>query len=318
MVFDDGDSVLNGMRSPRGAEWPRAQTEPVNCFDVLRYTWRRGKQHRVFGRSAQLSFYFFLGLLPLIISVIAVLAIVSKGMGQNGQRLLDAASLTVPGAALQLLKIALGQFRRSYSVPKILIEVALSLWWASEGMSSAIEALNIEYGVDETRSLFQRSAIAVSLTIVTALLLVSAAFIAVGNSVAKYPLNRTISEVLQVTHWPVAISLVLVAFATIYFLGPDLRNRRWRWITPGALAGVCIWVAVSIALKVYFHFFDAYQTMYGPMGAAIVLLIWIYGTGVALLMGAEMNIVIDEFTHKSRMLGSGHEDHADFGSPVIR
>ena len=86
---------------------------------------------------------------------------------------------------------------------------------------------------------------------------------------------------------------MLLAFALIYFFAPNLRDQKWTWITPGSIAGVVLWLAVSFAFKGYLHFFDSYSRTYGSLGAVIVLMLWLYLTGLAVLIGGEINSEIE-------------------------
>jgi membrane protein len=99
---------------------------------------------------------------------------------------------------------------------------------------------------------------------------------------------------IKILQWPVAIALVLLGFALVYFFAPDVKEQKWHWITPGAISGVALWLAVSFVLKIYLHFFDRYSATYGSLGAVIVLLLWFYVSGASLLFGAEINSVIED------------------------
>src|SRR6185436_9088648 len=83
------------------------------------------------------------------------------------------------------------------------------------------------------------------------------------------------------------------AFALIYFFAPDVKDQEWKWITPGSSIGVALWLTVSFAFKGYLHFFDSYSKTYGSLGAVIVLMLWLYLTGLAVLIGGEVNSEIE-------------------------
>ena len=101
------------------------------------------------------------------------------------------------------------------------------------------------------------------------------------------------SALLRIALWPIALALVLLAFALIYYFAPDIKDQKWHWVTPGALVGLALWLAVSFALKLYLHYFDRYSATYGSLGAVIVLLLWFYLSGASILMGAEINSVLE-------------------------
>ena len=101
--------------------------------------------------------------------------------------------------------------------------------------------------------------------------------------------------------WPFAIFFVTVACSLIYYYGPDLKeHRRWHWFTPGAAFGALIWLAASFGFRMYLHFFNSYSVSYGSLGALMILLVWLYATGLACLIGAEINAEIERSS-----IGSG-------------
>jgi membrane protein len=93
--------------------------------------------------------------------------------------------------------------------------------------------------------------------------------------------------------WPVAIAFVTLAFSLIYYFAPDLQEQHWYWITPGSIFGVLIWIAASFAFRGYLHFFNTYSRTYGSLGAVMILLMWLYVTGFAFLLGGEINAQIE-------------------------
>jgi membrane protein len=98
----------------------------------------------------------------------------------------------------------------------------------------------------------------------------------------------------KILQWPIALGFMLLAFALIYYFAPDVRNHKWEWITPGSTIGVLLWLLVSFAFKGYLHFFDSYSKTYGSLGAVIVLMLWLYLTGAAVLIGGEVNAEIKD------------------------
>ena len=172
--------------------------------------------------------------------------------------------------------------------------IIFSLWSASAGMSAIMDTLNAECEVSESRSFIRRSATAVGLSIACAMLMVCAVTIVLaGGSPAQAFSFETSSVLLRVAMWPIALALVLLAFTIIYYFAPDVKNQKWHWITPGAVVGLTLWLVVSLALKLYLHYFDRYSATYGSLGAVIVLLLWFYFTGASVLMGAEINSVLE-------------------------
>ena len=102
----------------------------------------------------------------------------------------------------------------------------------------------------------------------------------------------------KIVQWPIAFFFLTLVFAIIYYAAPDVEQRHWQWISPGAVVGILLWLAVSFGFRVYLHFFNSYSATYGALGAVIILLLWFYMTGAAILAGAEVNVEIENAAAK--------------------
>ena len=274
---------------------PIIKPDSISWLDVIKQTWKEAQEDDVLGRSAQLSYYFFLALFPLLICVISMLGVFSGHAEDIRQSVLNFLAAILPGSASTLIEKTLSEVSQSHAGFKLSIGLIFSLWSASAGMSAIMDTLNAAYEVRESRSLIRRNAIALGLTTTTGILLmVAVAIVIAGGATAKRFSGGIISASIKILQWPVAVALVLFGFALVYFFAPDVKDQKWHWITPGAIAGVILWLAASFALKIYLHFFDSYSATYGSLGAVIVLLLWFYLTGASVLMGAELNSVIED------------------------
>jgi membrane protein len=106
-------------------------------------------------------------------------------------------------------------------------------------------------------------------------------------------LGDTFPLAWKIIQWPVVLACIILAFALIYYFAPDFHEQAWKWLTPGAGIGVVLWLLVSIAFRVYLHFFNSYSATYGSLGAVIILMLWLYFTGAAVLIGGEVNSEIE-------------------------
>ena len=267
----------------------------ISWTEVFKSTWKEANQDDVLGRSAQLAYYFFLALFPLLICVVTVLGVLAgKGAHVQGA-VLDFLASVVPGSASTLIQKTLTEVNQAHATSKLSISLVFSLWSASAGMSAIMDTLNVEYEVHEGRSFIKRNAVALGLTLAAATLLIGAvAIVLAGGPTAEAFSGGVVKIVIKVVQWPVAIALVLLGFALVYFFAPDVKDQKWHWITPGAISGVALWLAASFALKAYLHFFNSYSATYGSLGAVIILLLWFYVSGASLLFGAEINSVIED------------------------
>ena len=262
--------------------------------EVAKHTWAEILDDDVFGRAAQLAYYFFLALIPFLIFVIASLSVF--GTADRGRELLfkffaDA----LPPAAFELIDMTFRQIIQSSGPLKMSFGILASVWSASMGMTAIMDTLNAAYKVKETRSLVKQYVVATGLTVAMALLMVISVLIVVfGDAIlnAVSPGNF-VAAIWKIAQWPLALALILLAFAVVYYSAPNLRNREWHWVTPGSICGMILWMIVSIGLRIYLHFFGTYSVGYGSLGAVIVLLLWFYLSGIAVLSGAVLNAVLE-------------------------
>ena len=250
-------------------------------------------------RASALAFNFILALFPLLLFLLALLgAFASRGTALRGN-LLSYLSQVLPPAAYQVVNHTLVEVTRNAGGGKLTFGIVLTLWFASGGMASMISGLNGAYEVRDQRSWFKVRAIALALTVaISALIVVALVAVLAGAGFAnwagfKYGLGETTVTAWRVVAVIVAVVFVTFSFSLIYYFGPDLEEQHWYWITPGSLAGVVLWIAATFGFRAYLHFFNTYSKTYGSLGAAIILLMWLYITGFAFLIGAEINAQIE-------------------------
>jgi membrane protein len=162
-------------------------------------------------------------------------------------------------------------------------------------MSAITETLNIAYDVKETRSWWKARFVSIALTIMLAVIIIVAlAIILLGSRIASFVaaaigFGDTFIVLWQILQWPVVLVFLLLTFSLIYYFAPNITERRWKSITPGAITAVTLWILVSFAFRFYLNFFNTYSVTYGSLGALIVLMLWFYFTGAAILTGGEVN-----------------------------
>jgi membrane protein len=257
-------------------------------------TWAAIRADDVFGRAAQLAYYFFLALFPFLICVIASLSVF--GRADRGRALLgELLPRIFPAAAYQLIDKTFIEIIQSSGPLKMSFGIVFSLWSASMGMSAVMDTLNAAYKVKETRSLLKQYAIAIGLTLgLTLLVVLSLLIIVLGNELVGYfSPGNVIGFVWKMTQWPLALAVLLLALAITYYFAPDVKNPKWHWVTPGSIAGIFLLVAVSIGVRIYVRYSGGYSAVYGSLGAVIVLLVCFYLGGVAILSGGSLNGVLE-------------------------
>lgn len=260
----------------------------------------------VFTRSAALSFFFAYALLPMLLFILAVLGFFAQSQ-EFVATLSSRAAQVMPPTAFALLRNTVKEVAEHTTGFKMVFGLGLALWSASTGVSSTMDALNHCYNVTESRPYWKRKLIALVLTMVmAALTILSLTIVLYGTYIAQFAGERTGLQdatvtAWQIVQWPVALLLVAFAFALMYHWGPDFR-RPWRWLSPGSLVGVGLWIGASLLFRTYLHYFNRYSRTYGSLGAGIVLLLWLLLSGMAILIGGEIDAEIAKAARRRRAL----------------
>jgi membrane protein len=279
---------------------------------LAKRVWTETQRDDVFGNGAKLAYYFLLALFPLLIFLTSIIGIII-GSGTGMRHLLfNYLARVMPSGAFQLLNQTMVEVSTNSGAGTLSFGLLAALWAASSGMGAITDALNAAYDVEEARPWWRRQLTAIGLTIALAVLIIAALSIVLGGSkiadhlTSMYVIGRASAIAWKIIQWPIALAFMLLAFALIYFYAPNVRDQKWTWITPGSLAGVILWLAVSFAFKGYLHFFDTYSKTYGSLGAVIVLMLWLYLTGLAVLIGGEINSEVESaIKHATSRSGKG-------------
>jgi membrane protein len=272
----------------------------VQPKDIAHRTWREIRTDDVFGRSAQLAYYFFLALFPFLICVVASLSVV--GSADRGRALLfELFKRVLPAPAFQLISQGFNGIIQSSGPLKMSVGIITSLWSASLGVGAVMDTLNAAYNTNETRSLIKQYAVAVGLTCgIGLLLVVSVVILIFGENLTDPNTSNAFTAIAwSIARWLLVLVAAFLALAAMYYFGPNLLNPQWHWITPGAIAAVFLLVLVSTGFKRYIHYFGTYNLTYGSLGAVIVLLLFLYLSGVAVLSGGVLNAVLERVTKSS-------------------
>jgi membrane protein len=261
---------------------------------VARETWNDD----VFGRAAQLAYFWFFSLIPMLLIVTVILGYMAQGEEMR-QTLLGYVRRTLPGPSFALVRDTLNEVSANAGAGKLWIGIVTTLWAASSGMSSVIDGLNRAYEVREARPWWRARTLAALLTIVIAVLIVIALSIFLYGGRLGTLLGSRLDfagpakAAWPILEWLLVVLFALIAFLLVYRFAPNLRDQKLWWILPGATAGVAMWVAVSLGLRLYLRYFRSYSTVYGALGAVLILLLWLYASSAALLIGGELNSEIE-------------------------
>ena len=259
----------------------------------------------VFGRAAELAFYFLFALFPLIFLMMTLFGLFVSHRVELQNQLLSYFADFLPPTAFQLLRTVATELAAHASPGKLTFGVVSALWFISNGIDSMISFLNLAHQVREARSWFKVRAIALGLSALISILLLTALFmVLVGSHFVGWfgtglLLRPAIVLVWKGIQWPTAILFVSISCSLIYYWGPNLKERRrWHWLTPGSAFGGLVWLVASFGFRTYLRFFDTYSVSYGSLGAVMILLVWLYVTGLACLIGAEINAEIERASRR--------------------
>jgi membrane protein len=267
--------------------------------ELAKRVWGQMSEDDVFGRAAQLSYYFLLALFPLLIFLTTLLGFFAEAGSELRKSLLGYLGQVMPGSATELVQKTVEEVSRQAGGGKLSFGVLAALWAASNGMGAISETLNVAYNIKESRPWWKVRLITVGLTIALAVLIISAlTLLLYGHRIAiaiaaSYGLSAVFTVTWNIVQWPIVLFFILLAFNLIYYFGPDVQEQEWKWITPGAIIGVLLWLLVSFAFKFYLSYFNSYSATYGSLGALIILMLWFYLTGAAILVGGEINSEIE-------------------------
>lgn len=288
----------------------------VPMKEIARRTWKSLLDDRIFGRAAELGFYFFFALFPALFCAGSIFGMVVRSAHKVYNQLLGYLSVVVPHSALGLVLTTYNQTASGASFGKITLSFLGALWTASVGISAIQDTLNDVYKIPDSRSYLGARMEAIGITFVVGVVIaLSLGCMFGGNFVVGFlkgifagsTMRSLIAIGVRVVSWALAAALLILAFALTYYWAPDWRVRRWRYFTPGTAIGVAGWIIASVGLRIYLHYFNNYSVTYGSLGAVIILLTWFYITGLVLLAGGEVNSEIEAAATERRLQAQRHE-----------
>jgi len=268
----------------------------------------------ILDRAAALSYYFLFALFPMLLFLTTLLGLL-PGPDLMG-RLMEVIGRVLPGDSAALVQKTLAEVTRGASAGLLSIGAIGALWAASSGTASIMSALNVAYEVADDRPWWKRRLIAIVLTIAFALFVLCGLLLLVfgeqlGRALAGWVgLGDVFTAVWEIVRWPVAISVALAGISLIYYLAPAV-DQPWYWVTPGSVFALVVWLLASYGLRVYVTSVANYNATYGSIGGVILLLLWLYVTGLILLTGAEINAEIEQAAEeRGRRLATASADSA--------
>ena len=303
----------NVSHSPLHSLW---NLQGIPLMVILKRTVHSFQEDNLLSRAAELGYYFLFALFPTLLSASAIFGLILRSGTDLYGKLLNYLALVVPPSALGIVLETFNKTTKASSGGKFIFGLAAALWSASVGFTAIQDTLNLVYKVRESRPYWKVRGAAMLVTLLLAIVVtVTLSALLLGDIAARYTgahipqhlLAVAAASTIRVVAWTVATGLLMLVFAIIYYYAPDVRNKQWHWLTPGAAVGIFGWVAASIIFRLYLHYAssNSYTVTYGSLGAVIILLTWFYITGLMLLLGAEFNSEIAAAVLEKRMKEKG-------------
>ena len=257
--------------------------------------------------AASLAFFGVLSIFPFLLFAVALAGLVIDP-AESAQLMGELYQVTPPAVA-QILGERLQSLTGGQSPTLLTVGALGAVWAASGGVTALMDALNAAYGVEDSRSYLKRRGIALLVTLGGAVLLTVASALAVATPALAAHLGPFATLVLWL-RIPVSAFLVMTVLAILYYVLPDVE-QRFKFITPGSVVAVVIWVVASLGFSFYVSRFGSYEVSYGALGGVIILLLWMWISSMAVLLGAEINAIIEQRSPEGKRTGA--RDATDTG-----
>jgi membrane protein len=282
---------------------------PISWYELGKRTVNETIEDDVTGLAAQLAYYFFLALFPALLFLVALASYFPVQDLMN--QVTGALARFAPGEVLTIVKDQLGKIAGSQNGGLLTIGFVGTIWSTSSAISGVIDTLNHAYEIPESRPWWKVKLISIGLTLAVGLfILISFALVVAGPKMAEplanwIGLGHAFAVFWRIIQWPIVFLLVVTGIGMIYYFGPD-AEQHWEWITPGSLAATVLWILGSLGFRFYVVAFGNFNATYGTIGGVIVAMLWLYISGLAILVGAELNAEIENASPWGKEKGEKH------------
>ena len=292
-------------RTPTGGPSGPSKLGGRSWFGVLKRTISEFRKDNLTDWAAALTYYGILAIFPALIVLVSILGLIGDSATQP---LLDNMSQVAPGPANDIVSGAIEQVSSQDAAGIALVIGLLGALWSASGYVGAFSrASNSIYEMEEGRPFWKLRPVQIAVTIVLILLLAVSAIAVVITG----PLAEQVGKVVgvesaavtawDIAKWPVIVLVVITSIAVLYWAAPNVRHPGFRWITPGSILAVLLWIVASAGFALYVALFSSYNKTYGSLAGVIVFLVWLWVSNLAVLLGAELNAELE----RGRELESG-------------
>lgn len=268
---------------------------PDSPFELSKRDWKATlkrvgqefKSDRVPLVAAGMAFYWFLAVFPALIAAVGTVDLLGLGP-QLLASINNSIGSTIPSSAARLLTDTIDAAQnasRGSSLAAATVGIAVALWGATAGMVALQQGLDVAYDVAEKRKFFKARGVAVIMVLAT-------------GSLGALPslLFASRNPIISVLGWFATLAAVMTLLALFYYLGPNREKPNWRWVSPGGMVGAVLFLLISAGFSIYVTNFATYGETYGALASVVVLLFWLYLTGIAIMLGGELNAELERQT----------------------
>ncbi len=245
--------------------------------------------------AAALTYYALMSLFPTLLLAVSLLGVLGQ-YPATYDSIIDHLRTVVPATTLAPLNDAVRAALKDKGTAALGLALAAvaSLYGATGYLEATRRALNVVFEARSGRSFLRRKLTdVVSTLVLLALVLTTVVLMFAGGGIVEEAFTSGAASIWRIVRWPGAFASALLVFSFVYYVTPDVRQRSFRWIAPGAIVGVALWLAASAAFSTYLANFKSFNVTYGSFAAAIILLVWLWLTNVALIFGGEVNAEIE-------------------------
>jgi len=283
-----------GEAGGNGAPAGPGQLDRRSWLGVLKRTVREFQEDHLTDWAAALTYYGILSLFPGLLLLVSLLGLVGRSATQP---LIDNLTSVAPGPAQEIATGALEGLQSNQGAAGVaaIIGIAAALWSASNYVGAFMRASNAIYEVREGRPFWKVRPLQLGVTLVMVLLLALCAVAVVVTG----PLAESVGDLVglggaavsiwDIAKWPVIAAVFMTMLSLLYYAAPNVKHPRFRWVSPGAIAAVLLWLVASAAFAFYVANFGSYNKTYGALGGVVVFLTWLWISNIAVLLGAELN-----------------------------
>lgn len=284
-------------------------------LQTLKLTWKKVIEREVMTRAAGIAFYAMLALVPFLALMITLgaqalpesaLAVGGEGKASGFQSTLRG---LFPAEASEIITSQIKRIREAPPVGLLSIGLLVTMWTASSLFVAIIDAMNVMYGVKETRSFLKLRITAIVMTLIQAAILIGAlvAIVVGPELISRFHLDFGLGYGTALAiQWVVVFLMILLSFALTNHVAPDVE-QRWEWISPGSLYGTILLIGFTSLFRIYVQNFASYQKTYGSLGGVMVMLLWLWVSSLVLLAAAQLNQVVEEASPLGKSSGQKYD-----------